>query len=230
MVSCLHWDSDFFNLRIGNTNSEIKDPKSVMKNFDLVYCFTDQKSILTQKHFEEIGANLVDQKVTLKLNLNNISEEKLLPFIRSINSSHYSSIIQDLAIQSGEYSRFKLDERFNKNDFEKLYTEWIVNSLNRTIALDVFEYFEDDKTLGIITLESKEKGLHIGLLAVDSKYRGQKIGKRLITHAIQIGKKRQFSSIIVETQLQNTLALNFYQKIGFEQLSTTNIYHLWTSK
>ena len=56
-----------------------------------------------------------------------------------------------MALASGEYSRYKLDERFNRECFETLYKDWIRNSVYEDFATDVLVASLNDKDVGLLT-------------------------------------------------------------------------------
>src|SRR5690606_25819203 len=76
-----------------------------------------------------------------------------------------STQLISLSIQSGAFSRFKVDENISNKKFEELYTLFITNSVNKKIADDVLIYTENSDTLGVITLKCKKNMGEIGILA-----------------------------------------------------------------
>ena len=88
-------------------------------------------------------ARLVDQKITFHIKIN--------PYFISIIDSHIeqfehnfpSEQLINLSIQSGLYSRYKIDPDFKNNEFENLYLAWIENSVNKKIADHTFVKKED---------------------------------------------------------------------------------------
>src|SRR5690606_2664394 len=130
--------------------------------------------------------------------------------------------------QSGEFSRFKVDNNFSNNEYEKLYSEWLIGSINKRLATDIIVKRLDGKIVGFVTLTKKNVELaDIGLVAVDSSYRGKGIGKELIFQVISLAKSQGYKKIQVVTQLDNRPANNLYKKCGFKKFSLTFIYHIW---
>ena len=63
----------------------------------------------------------------------------------------------------------------------------------------------------------KEENLgHIIALAIDRKYRGQHIATRLLMMAVTIFRNMGVPKITLEVKSQNTVAVSFYKKFGFE--------------
>ncbi|EIA10242.1 acetyltransferase, GNAT family [Flavobacterium frigoris PS1] len=143
------------------------------------------------------------------------------------NRKNYDDIL-DLTLQSGEYSRFNIDENFRNNEYSKLYKEWIDNSINKKLAQEIIVKYLDNKVVGFATLSKKDDQLaDISLVAVDKNYRGKGIAKEIILNTIIEAKKRGFNKIQVVTQVDNLPANGLYLATGFKEKSLTNIYHHW---
>ena len=119
IVDFLEWDSSFFGLRIGkaivSTQEEVEE-LSCMRDrlcemYDLIYIFTNN-------YFTDPipGSILVDRKVVYSMEVAELSsfdchiEEYEDPFV--------SEDLLKLALASGEYSRYKLDNHFPPNSYE----------------------------------------------------------------------------------------------------------------
>ncbi len=229
-VNLLKWDSDFFKLKIGNilcqTTTEREDLLNVIhlnSDFNLIYIFCDPKSNLNND-IQNLGAILYDQKVTY---YQKIKQSFRDPNIKSILNNELSDQIFSLALQSGEYSRFKRDIKLGNDKFQELYKIWITRSLNKEIAFETFAYIENDKVLGLITLGEKNNIGDIGLLGVDESSRGKSIGHKLVNHSFDYLLQLGYSECQVVTQNENKLACSFYEKNNFTVNSIVNIYHLW---
>lgn len=233
-IEKLEWDSAFFDLNVlkidlsNSTFSTIElaiEIAILINTTQLIYFFCKPNQVEHHLYLQSIGAKLYDQKVifaqVLDGNYNSNNS------IKSLSKKEITPQMVSLAVQSGEFSRFKLDTKIPHEKFVELYRIWITKSINKEIATETFGYYEDEKLLGIITLGIKNKRADIGLLAVDSKSRGKSIGNKLIEHTMNFAKMKNFKTIQVATQLENELACNFYKKNKFIQESVTNIYHLW---
>jgi ribosomal protein S18 acetylase RimI-like enzyme len=113
------------------------------------------------------------------------------------------------------------------NEFEKLYTVWIEQSINHSIAEKVLGFVVDNVTVGFITIALKNNVYDIGLIAVDSTHRSLKIGRQLLEYVFRYASSNKVNTITVTTQMQNQGALKFYLQNGFLVNRTTYIYHLW---
>ena len=156
----LHWDSDFFGLRIA---------KAIVSSEKDVVALSRQEEYL-QDHYDLIcifslpgleipfeKARLVDRKAVFSLSAPEHFEAN--PAITRWDSPIASDDLISLALVSGKYSRFKLDERFPVGSYERLYSHWVAQSVNKTIATDVFCYMMDGRPLGLVTLTVVTDGM-----------------------------------------------------------------------
>ncbi len=150
-----------------------------------------------------------------------------IPEIDEYKSEIVSDELKNLAFQSGEYSRFKIDGRLPVQSFERLYTIWIENSVNGKSADKVFIFKASNEIAGFITLAMKDHFGEIGLIAVNNKFRGMEIGSKLIRHTEDFVLSHKENTLKVATQLDNTLACNFYKKNGYEVDIITHVYHFF---
>ena len=141
---------------------------------------------------------------------------------------HSYEELLDLAFLSGNLSRFKVDSNFSNNEFEKLYKEWVNNSINKKIAFKTFVKTVQKKVVGFITLGEKDADTaKIGLIAVNEMFQGKRIASKLIKSCEIISKQNKYAGLEVSTQFSNNQAMAFYKKNDFEINKITYIYHLW---
>ena len=229
----LEWDSDFFGYKIARLDVQDITEKEfevirlelIKSNIKLAYVFINPDDNNSNYIMTKHKADLVDTKVTFSINIPK-------DFYPTINISEYNkAIISDeilqLSIQSGEYSRYKKDERFINREYERLYTAWITNSIKKIIADEVLVYNENFIYKGVISLKYNKEVATIGILAVDQTLRNKGIGKQLIYEAFNHAKINGCSNMNVSTQSENKIACSFYRKIGFIINKKTNIFHLW---
>ncbi len=217
LVKKLDWDSIFFKKEIGICNVLNHDVKfNFPSRFDLVYIFSDKEL------FYNGFPSCIDKKVVFKKMLStdkNEAESKVEIYEGELNPE-----LIDLAIQSGVYSRFKLDEKLSPF-YESLYTLWIKNSVESDFADYILIYRLKTKIIGFLTLKEKETYFQIGLISVSKEHRGKGIASALLDKVDSI--VRNTKEIRVVSQLDNTSACNLYLKNGYSQMSLTYIYHLW---
>jgi len=226
MIKKLEWDSDFFGYNVGqviiNADELINENALVTaaKKFKVVYVVSD-----TVVNFKSEKLKLVDIKTTL-IKTALIQEDC---FHNSLNeyADEENGKLQNLALQSGAYSRFKTDINFVNNEFEKLYIKWVNDSIDK-INADLIIVFKDaDGCKGFITLKYESDFSEIGLLAVDEQSRGKGIGLSLLCYANNITKNRGLKKMLVTTQFENQAAVRLYEKAGYKIFSKKYIYHLW---
>lgn len=228
----LNWDSAFFNLSIAKI--EIKELKKnvdrlnnviASNNIDLIYCFVDSLEG-APKEIEKLIANAkwVDGKMIYTKTIQK-KKKNQSAFIEPVTK--ISEQLYDLAIQAGKYSRFNIDKNFKSHHYEKLYREWIEQSLNKNIADKVFVYKNMNEELGIITIGKKDNCAFIGLLAVDKLARNKGIATALLNCAEQYAAHENLKELQVVTQQQNLPACKLYEKNNFNAISLVNIFHIW---
>jgi len=175
---------------------------------------TLDKSLLCDRAFLKLGAGIRIRKHDI------LREPKL------------SNNLKKLAIASGYYSRFKIDSNIPSTGFEGLFEAWITNSLNRSLADEVFiAYTKEDEEVGFITVKKRANTVNIGLLAVAESHRCQGIAKALLSRAAlwaleEVGYDPA-ASINVITQGSNLIACSCYRSFGFSTFSTQEIHHVW---
>lgn len=233
----LEWDSNFFGFAVARIipkkisceqlQNILIDLKKI--NVKLVYWATDSADTESHMAAKYLGGYLADEKITYSIDLKKIYENNILSPIKveEYNQQIPNSELENLAIQSGMYSRYNLDPNFSKSQFEKLYRNWIINSTNKTISDAVLVIHEKNKIVGMITLVEMAENGYIGLIAVDSSMRGKGLGKALVRSAISWFKVKGYDKIKVVTQTRNIAACNLYEKIGFSEKKVEYFYHFW---
>lgn len=131
-----------------------------------------------------------------------------------------------MALASGEYPRYKLDERFNRECFEILYKDWIGNSVYEDFAIDVLVASFNDKEVGLLTYKVAGTTATMGILAVEYTDRELHIGKHLIQYYHE-ALPPEITSLKVVTQGANRIVRRFYESCGYSIEDTSYTYHLW---
>lgn len=228
----LTWDSDFFNKKIGRIGFE-NDYLNLVENlekafkqqYDLVYVFGHKSTDIPNWILSKFNGKLVDKKILFTAQIEDLQTKNTVE-INEFQEKN-GNLLYELAYLSGKYSRFRLDENLEIENFKRLYREWIDKSVSRQIAKKVFVYEENKQIKGMITLEIKEKVANIGLIAVDETLQGKGIGMSLIDACVRYCKSENIITLDVPTQLDNAQACKFYEKCGFTEKSIQNIYHFW---
>ena len=225
LVKKATWDTDFFGYNVGtldvSNGEEVDKILTASNDFRLIYIMADQPIETTQ-------SKLVDIKVMLTRNLEHeksYSEcNELEIFDKEIDSFED---LENLALQSGVYSRFNLDSNFVNYEYERMYKAWLAKSIQDS-SIDVLIKKISGKIVGFVTLVHKGAVVgEMGLLAVDTNYRGMGIAKELVQSCIAIGVRRGYKEINLMTQGDNLQAMNLYKKYKFLIRQTKYIYHYW---
>lgn len=225
----LAWDSAFFGLRIAKVNLVEREDfvrltdetDSLREHFDLIYVFSPEGGV------DPSGSmRLVDRKATFTM------EAPFPPFVcpavqRWDDPEVVTEELMRLALASGQYSRFRLDDRFPPGSYERLYSHWIRQSVSGQIATDVFCFYQDGLPVGLATLALDSEEGQIGLVAVDEAYRGQGIGRSMMEHVIGYCGQHPCKRISVITQLDNLAACRLYERCGFHLESVQEVWHWW---
>lgn len=226
MVTFLKWDSTFFSKKIGLL--DLKDNCQNIEDlnpddWDLIYLVSDEDFSLDIKKF---NTTYSETKVVFSKKIASVNEviDKNISVADNNNSKNQ---IYPLALESGKFSRFNLDQKFTKTDFKNLYYKWVDNSFYKEFADAVLVYQLDNKIIGFVTYTISEDFATIGLIAVSALYQGKGIGRKLI-NAVEIELFRcQIRELRIPTQFQNKNACEFYVKLGYEIIEKKIIKHYW---
>lgn len=228
-IRTLQWDSDFFGLRIGRADIQTRDDAeklhtsfaAIKQRYDLLYVF-DSNAVGFAAH----GSKLVDEKILYSKPCEQRSQYAEIAFYKDVvpNEDLYR-----LALVSGTYSRFRLDEHLPQGSYERLYNRWIENACPKQGTNKQILIYKDehDAIKGMITIDHSGELGHIGLVAVDHDVQHQGIGGMIMSTLDGYLFERGIKMLEVPTQKSNTDACRWYEKNGFVQESVIPIYHWW---
>jgi dTDP-4-amino-4,6-dideoxy-D-galactose acyltransferase len=196
----------------------------------LIYLVADPADIETAAAMRQVGVRLSDRKVTFVR-----GTAPALPALAAgwdltcvVPVAAYTPRLEQLAWESGQFSRFRTDDKFEPHIFASMYSHWLRASVNGELAQAVFTYLSPASLeLGMLTLGQQEGRASIGLLAVDAEVRGHGLGQQLVEVARQQSLHWGCTQLRVVTQRDNELACRFYSRCGFEVEQEQHIYHLW---
>lgn len=203
--------------------------------------------------YRSIPGVLVDRKSTYVASIKQF--DRALLCARAFEHSHFrihrcphttddtamvSDCLKELAVESGVYSRFNTDESLSKEGFRAMFTIWLSNSLNRSLADEVFVIHDrlaggggaGEEELGFITVKKTTANIvNIGLLAVSASHRRKGLAYALLSRAVlwaleEVGGDPA-AMLTVVTQGSNKPACECYEKFGFSLSSVQDIYHCW---
>ncbi len=230
----LPWDTNYFNINIVKYYSKIMGSEQLsyihycLKNNGIRLAYIELENKLVDMH-KNINIKLVDKKTTFRINLSKKLFDEYTPsaFVEPFKDSMSIVKLENLAIQSGKYSRFSVDEKISKEQFEGLYKLWIRKSLNSKISNNVFVIKEKNNIAGMIALGENNGGGKIELIAVDSPFRGKKYSVDLVRSANRWFLLNEYKTSQVITQGANIAACKLYTKCGYKIEKVTYYYHLW---
>jgi len=231
----LDWDTNFFGITVARINKKKLSKQELLNvllklkanNIRLVYYLSDH--FVEKNIIKEFNGNLADHKTTFSIDfkLQDWSKDPLDYVVEPYSQSSPIKDMEDLAVQSGKYSRFSVDKNIPREKFLTLYTTWINRSLRKEIAEEVLIIRESNQVVGLITLGNKNGRGDIGLIAVDKKYRGKKYGEKLVRAAQLWFVKNGYNFGQVITQESNVPACNLYKKCGYTLKKVEYFYHFW---
>lgn len=227
-IRTLQWDSDFFGLRIGRADIQSLDDavELALQHYDLKYKY-DLLYVFCKEglSFDAIDAKLVDEKILYSKNCEN---KDAIKDVMLYMQSEPNESLYKLALVSGGYSRFKLDERLSDGSYELLYRKWIEKACPQEgTNKQIFAYAPDGIAKGMITVDYDGDKAQIGLVAVDTECQHQGIGTKIMSTLEYYLYRKGVMTIDVATQAANRDACRWYEKNGFVKKSVTPIYHWW---
>lgn len=219
----LNWDSDFFQLNIGEIDFNTTNVIPKVLEFDLIY-FKNYN--YAQKEISDFYLNHEENRVIFSKKIDVHDEFNLTVKDFDVfpieNEKFYS-----IAFESGKYSRFNLDSNFSKLDFEKLYSVWVDKSISKEKADKIFYFDFKSEVIGFITLKRDNSEGIIGLFAIDPRFQGIGLGSNLLKAVEVYCMQNEIKKICIPTQKENIPACAFYTKSGYQIIEEINIKHFW---
>ena len=230
----LKWDSDFFGFKvakilpkkINSTKLEKILCELKKRNVSLVYWSCDNFDKETQEAAQSLDGFLTGQKITYLLNLEQLSNTSTSTDIRIkiYNRKDPNSDLINLIIKGGKSSRFYIDPKISKKQYEDLQKLWITNSVkNNTI----FVVKEKNQIISFVSLNEKNNRGNIDYIIVEEKHQGKGLGTSLMNHAHKWFISNGYKTVQADTQQENTKACNMYEKIGYNIEKIEKFYHFW---
>lgn len=224
MIHPLPFDSDLFYYPVGkftwNSTAEEAAFLADAARFQLVYIFSEMPI-----DFSSTRIRHVDTKLTFSKLIDNPQSPDEISLSGKIKQALDPRQLENklffLALESGFFSRFKLDPRLQQREFEHLYRRWIQKAIaggNLLIAPEM---------VGMITFELKGGTAQIGLIAVHPDHRRKSWGRKLVLAAEREALTQGATSMLIPTQEVNAPAVKLYTDLGYQLINRTYIYHFW---
>jgi dTDP-4-amino-4,6-dideoxy-D-galactose acyltransferase len=226
----LAWDTEHFGFTTAKLSPGCDLPSALHllreDGVTLAYLFVNEGDHDLFQKARSLGGQHVDEKRTFAGSLAKIADGSVSE-IYTYASHELHDDLRDLAIESGLYSRFRVDPRFPRDRFESLYTQWIKSSIEGRIAKAVLVATEKDHLVGMVTVGVKEGRADIGLIAVANTARGRGLGGQLVRAAAQWGLSYGLTDGQVVTQGANQEACRLYLRCGYHQEKVEHVFHFW---
>ena len=230
----LDWDTNFFKFKVAeirkNSLSEISKGEKILQslsdnNVKLAY-YTSE---------EELPALCSDYSLDLIIHRVPLEREILKEFPIHNNISFYDknypeqSLIE-LAQLAGHQGRFGLDPKISVAECDGIFKNWIINSVNKTMAKYTLVYREQSEIVGFATIDIQKGKGYTPLFAVKRKFEGKGISFALMRAIETVLRKEGCKIVVGGTQKLNEKALKVYKRYGLVPQRPEFIYHLWNKK
>lgn len=227
----LEWDSAFFGFPVikvyDNEVSErdLSEYLSALKNKARLVYYVSSHKIESSTLLKKFNGLFVDEKTTFfkEARPSTIADAHIQEYKEGMNIKDLLS----LGVESGIYSRFKIDPNISITKYEELYKEWVINSVSHKLADKVYVYILENQIAGMVTLGVKNNRADIGIVAVKASFRGRGIGRALLKSADAFSNEKNLSSIQVVTQGANVPAMALYKSEGYSVGKIAYFYHFW---
>ncbi|MDR3109129.1 MAG: GNAT family N-acetyltransferase [Planctomycetaceae bacterium] len=241
-VSKIDWDSAFLGYPIGAIELAEYDEGKLQATLDAC-----------KPHFRLVVISLLSNGPD-ELNTSNVPcicyDRKLVfkkqvvspvspvdPRIRAYVSPLCSSQIEQLAILSGTYSRFKKDPELSAH-YERLYLTWINHAVRGELADAVWTWYEGRKIFGLMTLRvakrvnpatnETQREVRVGMLSVHAEKRHQGIGGALLDVCDFWSESLSIPTVSLSTQADNADICSLCKHKGYQQVNEETVYHYWS--
>ncbi|MHA6481489.1 GNAT family N-acetyltransferase [Paenibacillus sp. strain BS8-2] len=228
----LRWDSDYFGVSCAKAilykSVSISEWKE-LKNRFLDYTFVsieNRNSDDQNKKLLEVQSSIFLADTNVQFSKHIINKSGLdVDGITSHKSLGYNQSILDMS--DFKYSKFIKDLELKRRGGALVYRQWLINAFDRPDKFFILSRDEEYNINGYLLYSFVESIFTIELIAVSMNAQNQGIGKKMLIALENNALKRGVKEIRVGTQLENIQAINFYKKVGFNQVSKNETYHLW---
>ncbi|PRX43521.1 GNAT family N-acetyltransferase [Salegentibacter salegens] len=178
------WDTNFFGFKVAKTEMDYLWSNSITK---LEGLFNEDIELVifnsTKPDFEKLSNKYYDiVKVYNRIPI--IKEVKTLtknhPNISSYRDELPSPELIKLAKLAAKEGRFGRDSQISVGIYNKIFEEWITNSIKGIIADDVLVYKHDEKVVGFGTIKIEGENGYAPLFAVNRNFEGKGVSFALM--------------------------------------------------
>ena len=239
-VRRLAWDSSFFSVPIGEAHATTREEliaaeqEGKREGLRCLYLLIRSEHFELVQHAEALGFRLTGVRTSF------LAEA---PFRADLTGTGATRVrpaqtadigaLEQIATTAHPDTRFFADPAFARESCEQLYATWIRRSVEGW-ADQVFVADQEvngpigqSGPVGYVTLHRNGSTARIGLIAVASGTRRAGVGRALMMEAFRWCDAQQVQGLSVATQAQNTSALRFYLRCGFDVDRVDFWLHKW---
>lgn len=232
--SLLDWDSTLFGFPVARLHVEAITPQLMVPALDDLRAARVRLVYITVPPATNGSTSLLLAAGARPLDTRRVYRKAVLGEPRDVAAESWlgqpsTPELENLALDSGAHSRFKLDPLVPVGIFETLYRTWMRRSLAGEIAADVLVWRDDTRLAGLVTVgtPNAEGTVAIGLVAVHAEYRRRGVGRQLMRAVDAWAATRGAAAVAVVTQGGNHAACGLYAGCGYALESEESVFHLW---
>lgn len=228
------WDTNFFGFSVAKTvmdylSSNPMDKLKLLHDSEITLIVFNS----SKPDFEKVF-NKYYKIVKVYTRIPIIKEVKKIttnhPNISSFEGELPTPELFALAKLAGKEGRFGRDSNISKTQYDKIFEEWIINSVNRTVADEVLVFKHNGKVVGFGSIKIEGENGFAPLFAVDRKYEGKGVSFALMRAIENKLIEEKCKYLVSGTQEINKKALSSFKRFGFELQTPEYVYHLWRKK
>ena len=235
MSRLLEWDSAFFGFSIGEAHAATAadiaaaDEWARAERVRCLYLLVSSDQFGLVRDAESRGFRLTGVRMSFtaeapfKADLSGTGETRVRPA-----QPGDVAALERIASTAHPDTRFFADPGFDRRECARLYETWIRRSIEGWADLVLVAATEtSDEPVAYVTLHRRGDEARIGLIAVASDTRRAGIGRALMVDAFRWCDRNGIQRLRVATQAQNTSALRFYLRCGFNVDQVDFWLHKW---
>ncbi|HBT76318.1 MAG TPA: hypothetical protein DEB39_05195 [Planctomycetaceae bacterium] len=243
VVERIDWDSSFLGYPVGMLElcsgfetGKLKETLSQYRSqFRLIFVALEEQGPETLPT-PDAPCVCYDRKVVFKKTIT-APPRPVDPHVQAYTSPICTKQMEQLAIKSGRYSRFKKDPELSPQ-YERLFLTWINNSVCNGLSDSIWTWRDKSKILGLMTLRYAkrvnlrsgqwEREARVGMLGVHDEYRRQGIGTALLNVCDFWCDSLNIPVASLITQVDNEATCGLCLKQGYKQVAEESVYHYWS--
>lgn len=182
---------------------------------------------------EEAGFRLMDTLVYYARDIGDVSDPAPSPqgvIIRPATEADATAVGDVARAAFVDYvGHYHSDPRLDNTAADAAYVEWAETSIRTADpSLPALVALQPDRVVGFLTLRlNSDVEIEIMLNAVHPEVQRRGIYRRLVEHAISVGRAAGCSLAIVSTQINNYAVQRVWSRLGFTHSRSLYTFHKW---